>query len=114
MAHAHDDEIVRRDDDRALTTGAVREVRALGNGPRAVAVHPEEPSVDRPLPRRRRRADERCPAFGQQTLSLPDTVLKIEEPDARPVARRAVVVAGQQKVAVRIGLEYLAANADAI
>src|SRR5256885_5385271 len=44
MSHADDDEIMRRDDDRALPAGAVGEVCRLRDRPRAVAVHPEQPA----------------------------------------------------------------------
>ena len=51
---------------------------------------------------------------GRDPRALPHAVLQVEQPDARPVARGAVVVAGQQEVAVRIGFEHLAADADPI
>src|SRR3954471_13716670 len=82
MAHAHDDEIMRGNDHRALAARAVREVRRLRNGPAAVAVPPDQPPADRPLPRLRGHADEGRPAFGQQTLSLPHPVLDVELADA--------------------------------
>src|SRR5262245_44593832 len=114
MSHANHYEIVSWDDDRALAAGAVGEIRALRDRPRAVAVHPEQAAVDRLLPRRRRRADELRPAFRQQTLPLPHPVLQVEQSDARPVARRAVVVPAHQEVAVRIRFLHLPPDADAI
>ena len=113
VAHADDDEIVRGDDERPLAAGAVHQVGASGCSS-AVAVHPEEAAVHRRLPRRRGRAHERRPALGQQTLPLPHAVLQVEQADPRPVARGAVVVPGHQEVAVRIGLQHLTPDADAI
>src|SRR5205085_5888585 len=50
--------------------------------------------------------------FGQQALLLPHAVVQVEKTEPRPVARGAVVIPVEQKVAVRIRLQYLAANTD--
>ena len=49
-----------------------------------------------------------------EPLPLPDAVLKVEHSQACPVARVAVVVVGEQEVAVRVGLHDLTADADAV
>src|SRR6185295_19783616 len=114
MAHAHDDEIVRRHDERLLAAGAGHEIGAARQVPLALAVHPEQATVFPPPPRRRGCADKRGPALGQQTRAVPYAVSQVQQPEARPVARRPVVVSAEQEVAPRIGLEDLTPDADAI
>ena len=48
MAHSHDDQIVRGDDDRVLAAGTGHVVRLFGNWKPLRSVDPEEASVDRP------------------------------------------------------------------
>src|SRR5262249_47141443 len=78
------------------------------------AVDPEQSSVDRLLPRGRRSADELGPAFRQQALALPNSILEIKQPEAGPISRRAIVVPSQEKVAIRVGLEHLIPDTDSI
>src|SRR6185503_13347362 len=62
----------------------------------------------------RRRRHELPPALGQDPLALPDAVVQVKQSQSRPVARRTVVMAVEEKVAVRIGLEDLTTNADLV
>src|SRR5262245_28680226 len=114
MTHTDDHELVRGDDEDVLSACASHVVRVLRQVPVAFTIDPEKAAVHGTLPRGSRRADELRPAFGEDSSALPYAVLEIEQPEARPVARRSVVVPRQQEVAVRIRLEHLPPDADAI
>jgi len=99
---------------RRAERAAERERVARQRWPRTPSVHPYHRPVAGVLPRRRRRGDELRPPLGEESRALPHTVVQIEDPEPRPVACRAVVVAVQQEVAVRVGLEHLTADADPV
>src|SRR5579862_3455699 len=87
MAEADDDEVVRRDDEGRLPPGSGHVVGLLGNREGPVPIQPEEAAVDgHPvrLPCGGDGAHEPYEALGQDPLPVPDPVLEVQVPKARP------------------------------
>jgi hypothetical protein len=89
VSEAHHDEIVRRNYHGSLPAGTQHVIGIQRNRKSAVAIEPEEGTIDPALvgrPRGRERADELGVAFREKALAVPDAVLKIETAEPRPVA----------------------------
>src|SRR5688572_14108163 len=80
LPESHHNELVGRNDRRALATGALHRIGAPRDRVPAVAVHPEEPAaIDRAAvgqPGRRDGAHVLDVAFGQEALAVPDAILE--------------------------------------
>src|SRR5438132_1248790 len=117
MAQTHDDELMRRDDQGRLASCAVHEVRVLRNRQSRLPIDPEKTAVDGApicLPGRRERAHEFDVSVGQDPFTVPDTILKVEVAETRPVARRGKVVPLPEKVPEWIGLDHHGPDPDPI
>src|SRR5438128_8863014 len=105
---------MRWDDQRPLPPGTRHVVRLPGSRESAVAVDPEERSVDRTLvgfPGRGERAHEFDETLGKDSLAVPDPVVKIKIAEPSPIASASELVALSEEVAVRIGVHDHCANA---
>ena len=77
-------------------------------------VQPPEAAVLALLRARRGTAHELRPAFGEDPVALEDAVPEVEQPEAHPVGGAAVLVAAQDEVAPRVGLQHEVAGADPV
>src|SRR5262249_42730398 len=106
MSQAHHDQIVRWNDERSLATCSRHVVGLFGYRKRAVAVDQEKAAINRTLisfPRRRQRADELGIPLGQNSFSVPHSVLKIQVAQTGPVSGRCEFVSLRQEISKRIG-----------
>ena len=95
VAEAGDDDVAGRDDHGELAASARCPVGVLRNGWKAVAgVEPELAAIVLFRVGGRWGTHEIDPALGQNSLTVPDSVLEMQLPEARPVASGAVVEAG--------------------
>src|SRR5688572_13607274 len=101
VTHSDDDEIERGDDPGVLAAGAGSEVRLRRQIPGVNPVQPEQSTVLGATPRRSGSTDKLHPALGQNALAPPHAILQIQHSNPGPIARGAVVVTGDQEVAVR-------------
>ena len=112
---AHDHRVTRRNHHRVLAHVTRCADRILGHAlPLPAAIEPPQPAVALVLVRRRRRRNEFEPVVGKNALALPHAVPQVQQAEARPVARRAVIEAGHDEVAPRVGLEHEVARADLV
>ena len=108
---------MRGDDQRGLPARPGHVVGVARHGERARGVEPEEAAVDRPavgLPGGGDGADELGPALRQDPFAVPHAVLQVEVAEPGPVAGRGELVPLQKIVAVGVGLEHHAADADLV
>src|SRR4051794_36557442 len=108
VAEAGDDEVARGDDhdDLAPGTSGVEGVEG-GVGRATAGAEPELAAVVAFGVGGGRGADEVDPALGQDALAgrSPDTVPEVEQAEAGPVARGAIVEAGHDEVAPGVWLQ---------
>src|SRR5688572_5055829 len=102
MAHAHDDQVMGRNDEGVLATRPCHKISIMRNWPWRSSGEPEECSI---LPGRSRR---RCPyeirpPFWQQPLAVPHPALQVEHAQSRPVPRRRKLITVEKKIPIRIG-----------
>src|SRR6266511_1788501 len=117
VPEAYDDEIVGRNDQRRLAAGTRHVVGVLWDREPAVPIDPEEAPVDGALigfPCRRQSADELYIALGQNSVTIPHTILKIEVAESSPIAPRCKFVPLGEKVSKRVGFDHHRPNADPV
>src|SRR5713226_2837184 len=117
VSQTYHNEVVRRDDQSGLAARTRHIERLLGHGILAVAIDPEEAAINRALvsfPGRRQRTDKFDVPVGQNPLTVPDSILKIEIAKAGPVPRRRELVPLRQEISKRVRFQYHRPDADLV
>src|SRR5467141_1876282 len=117
VSQTYHNEVVRRDDQSGLAARTRHIERLLGHGILAVAIDPEEAAINWALvsfPGRRQRTDKFDVPVGQNPLTVPDSILKIEIPQPGPVPRRRELVPLRQKISKRVRFQHHRPDADLV
>src|SRR5258708_36448841 len=90
VSQTHDDQLVRRNNQRVLASGTKHVVSPPGHGEQGVSIDPEEPAIDRTMiggPGGSDGAHELHETLLQESLAAPHALLQVEIPQLRPVPR---------------------------